>query len=794
MARKQTMLAFLITFLGALSVVAGPMPRNAIEERKGHDSGSADWPSHLEGTDPLQLKDDLLVRSHDQVDDYFLKRIAATPRLRDELWHPDFSSSANYRVSVRGHRQRLKKMLGLLEAVVEPEATRIILDEQAGRVEEVSLLIEPGFRARALVFFPETQRAHPALIAVPSESETREDFAGVGLGSSPAEWLLTLLRRGVVVAIPMSVERTLDHDLSQLSRGTRMTRRQLLHRLGFVVGRTLVGLEVQQVLALRRFLASLSEVDAGRIGVLGSRQGGMTALYAAAADENFAGAVIVDYFQQREGCWKEPVDRMLYGQLKEFGDAEVAALIAPRPLSVLHSTGGPTSATSVESELKRARRFFQGLQVAKALSSSELEKPLETAARVAGEILGAGMKASASELAYRASRHQIEDSRSRHFRMLHQYLRDLGQKSDQIRKQYWNLSGAGPDERSQRVEALKGELRTLMGVIGEEGVPLNARSRLIEVNDRFVGYEVLVDVVSGVEAWGHLLIPRAIDGSAPVVIAQHGGGGRPSLVTGIGEKTDNPYHNFGSHLASQGYVVFAPMVVVGNRPFPQARDSEHRVVFSINEVLNPKVRRAAALGMMRTSIEQTKLGRIIDFLDSMPFVDKQHIGYYGLSYGGYSVTWMRLTASVISGHFNDWRPKITNERIATSYLRHPDEDFSNWNVLHRFTHVELIAATWPRPVCVEYGERDAVTPPGWFRRAWREVQEHARSWDSVDRVVVDYFDGRHEIHAIGAVDFLDRWLKPDRAAAREDAGKRTQQHGLPKSCCGHREEWRYRGA
>ena len=44
-------------------------------------------------------------------------------------------------------------------------------------------------------------------------------------------------------------------------------------------------------------------------------------------------------FEQRENCWQEPVDRVLNGQLNEFGDAEVAALIAPRPLYDRHVAG-----------------------------------------------------------------------------------------------------------------------------------------------------------------------------------------------------------------------------------------------------------------------------------------------------------------------------------------------------------------------------------------------------------------------------------------------------------------------
>ncbi len=282
----------------------------------GSQNASRTWPAHLDGTTRFELPGDILVRQHQQIEDYFLKRIQASAAVRDQVWKPDFSSVTGYPASLQGHRKRLAEMLGLI-AVEPPESKprRVILAEGKVRIEEVRVSIDQGFDVRALVFFPESAVPAPAVIAIPSENMTRESFAGIAAGEDPRDWLLSLLSRGVAVAIPVTVERSLDHELSQLSWQARMTRRQLLHRVGFVVGRTMVGLEVQQVMALRTFLASLKEIDAKRVAVLGVEQGGMTALYAAAADEGFAGALVIDYFQKREDCWKEPVDRMLYGQL-----------------------------------------------------------------------------------------------------------------------------------------------------------------------------------------------------------------------------------------------------------------------------------------------------------------------------------------------------------------------------------------------------------------------------------------------------------------------------------------------
>ena len=45
------------------------------------------------------------------------------------------------------------------------------------------------------------------------------------------------------------------------------------------------------------------------------------------------------YFQSRQELWKEPVYRDVWGLLRDFGDAELASLIAPRALIVEASRG-----------------------------------------------------------------------------------------------------------------------------------------------------------------------------------------------------------------------------------------------------------------------------------------------------------------------------------------------------------------------------------------------------------------------------------------------------------------------
>lgn len=535
----------------------------------------------------------------------------------------------------------------------------------------------------------------------------------------------------------------------------------------------MTGMDVQQVLAIRDFLTSQVSLQRRQVELLGTGEGGMTALYSAAVDPDISGVGVINYFDRRENAWEEPVDRMLYGQLNEFGDAEVAALVASRPLDVIYTPAGPTPAPSVASEAARARKFYDALKqagrftVTSAPDGDELEQAVNGIVTRSAADGGQRPIRITAQVARRAAEQMGED----HFQELHAYLQRLDRESDAVREKRWQLLSTPVAQRAQRAGEMRKELASLMGVIPDDGTPLAPRSRLIRVTDRYMAYDVLLGVVNGVEAYGQLLVPRNARSRLPAVVCQHGFGGSPINITGVNLfpwETSEVYWEFGRSLADRGYVVFAPYVTTP---------------LAVAEVPVPNlVRLAAMLGMMRTGLEEKKLHKIVDFLQSLSFVDAGRIGYYGLSHGGYDATWMpplepRLRFTIISGHFNDWRAKITNEEKPTSYLLHPDLDFHNWDVLDRFTHVELIAAKYPRPVCVEFAEGDGTTTPEWHRRAWDQVQTFARAWGVSDQIVQTHFDGIHEIHGGTTFDFVDRWLRPERASqdtyAYTDLPRRT---------------------
>ena len=645
-------------------------------------------------------------------------------------------------------------MLGLVDAKagVRETVVDLVAEKPGCRIERVTIPIVEGLSARGLMISPSGSERRPAVVVCPDADTWPERFLGLADGPRTPSWLSSLLGSGAAVFVVQSIERLDDHPYCQTTNGK--DRRKVLYRLGYPVGRTMPGLDVQDVTAAIDYLASRSDVDSGRIGLAGVGQGGMTALYTAAIDLRVSTAVVIDYFQKRDRCWEEPVDRRICGQLLEFGDAELAAMVAPRRLSIIRTEESSIAGERIASEIDRARSFYDELGSAECLSVVSVDRRETALARW----LLPHPESSTAGPAWTetcVAPHEARSRRDLHFEERLKFLRRLIDESEASREARWKLTECPPGD----FEGVKGEMlddyRRLVGHVPSGDVPLNPKTELALRTDRYKLYRITLDVTEGVEVYGNLLVPNDIRDRRAAVICQHGLSGTPEMTTGLGMTGDTPYHEFARCLAEHGYVVFSPYLM-------QRETGE----------INKLVRMADAVGMMRVAMPVAKTNRIIDFLQGLPFVDGKRIGYYGLSYGGYSAIWIsplapRLAAVVISGHFNDWRSKITDDTRQTSYLWHPDEDFYNWDILHRFAHPELIAMTAPRPACVEFAQRDGITTPEWTAYAWKQVVRWRDHWGLTDRVELVHFDGVHEIQAIGTTDFLDRFLRPSRPVGRD---------------------------
>src|SRR3954453_21537285 len=72
----------------------------------------------LPGTKPLTREGDLAAQMVEGIDKYLMREIAASVERREEHWKVDYSSPEAYQKSIKPNRDRLKKILGVVEARV----------------------------------------------------------------------------------------------------------------------------------------------------------------------------------------------------------------------------------------------------------------------------------------------------------------------------------------------------------------------------------------------------------------------------------------------------------------------------------------------------------------------------------------------------------------------------------------------------------------------------------------------------------------------------------------------------
>jgi dienelactone hydrolase len=107
-----------------------------------------------------------------------------------------------------------------------------------------------------------------------------------------------------------------------------------LDNLARLIGRTWLGMTIEDGLRALDYLQSLPDVDGSRLGVAGYGLGGGLALFSAALDERLRAAVVQNYL----GGDIDPVALHGHGcdfvpELRRYAElSDVARLIAPRPV------------------------------------------------------------------------------------------------------------------------------------------------------------------------------------------------------------------------------------------------------------------------------------------------------------------------------------------------------------------------------------------------------------------------------------------------------------------------------
>jgi dienelactone hydrolase len=746
----------------------------------------------LAGTKPLTMEGDIAAQMVAGIDKFLLREIDLSVERRAKYWKRDFSSPEAYNKSIESNRQRLAKILGVVDERVKFDAPELIgttkLTRRAseghplaiGRGEnyEIFAVRWPAVRdvhGEGLLLVPKGEKVAD-IIAIPDADQTPEQICGLAEGVPPyRQFARILVQNGCRVVVPTLVSRQMARRAPPGQPGrANLSNREYLYRPAFELGRHLVGYEVEKVLTAVDWLALDSGKSDSTIAVYGDGEGGRIALYAAALDTRVDALCLTGSFGPRERVWSEPIDRNVFGLLEQFGDAELLTMVSPRPF-VIESGGGPKvnlpseggapavllnpDATEAANEVDRAlsaecQRKFQcrGGNVVSRHDDATFfdDNVLKRGLQYAGF---SGPFTPYSEKAPEAIGLKV-DPQVRQQRQLAEIDRDTQQllaESPYVRQKF--MQKLYDCKTVEEYEKVAEEYREFFAtqVIGRFDNPLleaNPRSRKSYDTEKWVGYEVVLDVFPDVFAYGILCLPKDLKPGEkrPVVVCQHGLEGRPQDT--IGEQGSQYYSGFAGKLADRGFVTFAPQnIYIGKDNFRTLQ------------------RKANPLGKTLFSIMVPQHQQICNWLKSQPFVDGERIAFYGLSYGGKSA--MRIPPlvkdyclSICSADFNDWVDKCASTRAPYSYVWTGEYEIFEWDLGSTFNYAEMAALIAPRPFMVERGHFDGVGVDERVAAEYAKVQRiYNVQLGMPDRCRIEWFVGPHKINGVGTFAFLHEHLK-----------------------------------
>ena len=806
---------------GAGGIEAGPLQlssnKGAInlaglwEFRTGDDAAAAQWPadldaagrvklaeafvvgagptfgkvtdfSPLEGTQPLTLTGDLASRLVEGVDRFLLRETARSVEGRADFWKRDFASAEAYGKSVQGNRERLAFILGARDPRVTAPAMELLatVDQPSlvgqGSGYEIHAVRWPAFgsvHGEGLLLTPTGRAPVADLVAIPDAAQTPEQLCGLVEGVPvESQFARRLAESGCRVLIPVIIDRSRGPHLGK----STISARQFLYSSAFELGRHLIGYEVQKVLAAVDWYALAGpKADAPRpVGVIGWGEGGLLALYAGALDPRISAVGVSGYFEDRNSLWEEPIDRNVFGLLEQFGDAELASLIAPRALVVEAAVGPQLTMTYrdggaparlrtpgrevVTREVERARALVKDLKPTARIElvvSGDGSGPFGSEAALTAFLRAAAPGASLAAPGARPEQRCIQaNAAGRQLRQLtgiDAHNQRLLSISPEVRREFMKKLDTSSLEAYARSS---GSYRDYFAeeVIGRFDLPLlppNIRTRKAYDTEKWVGYEVVMDVFPDVIAYGILILPRDLKPGEkrPVVVCQHGLEGRPQdVITGDSQY----YHDFAARLAERGFITFSPQnLYIFEDRFRTLQRKGNPIKKTLFSVIVPQHQ------------------QIVNWLKTLPSVDPKRIGFYGLSYGGKSA--MRIpplvpdyALSICSADFNEWVGKnaaTAGTAGRYSYVWGGEYEIFEFDLGSTFNYAEMAALIAPRPFMVERGHFDGVAPDETVAWEFGKVNFHYAARLGIgDRCEMETFVGPHTINGKGTFNFLHKHL------------------------------------
>ncbi len=772
-------------------------------------------PEVLPGTKPLLREGDLSAKMLEGAHKFIEGKIKGSIGNRLKLWSRDLTSKEAYESSVKKNRKRFMKYIGvedkndslvnynvgiadkqpgvLMQKFSSNNDPELVAETAKYKVYQVRWPVLNRVYGEGLLLQPKA-KSKGNIIAIPDADQQPEQLVGLLPGIAvQSQFARRLAESGFQVLIPVIISRTFLFP----GKEQQQTYREWIYRQAFHMGRHVIGYEVQKVLSAIDWFKQSADKDA-KIGVAGYCEGGLIAFYSAAVDKRIDAVLVSGYFNSRQRVWDEPIYRNVWGLLSEFGDAEIASLIAPRPLVIEHSvvpemveklqksSENPTQVEGldftgykgrlqtpafkdVQSEYSRidelTKQGFQPRELISGQKNNPVSFGSETALKKFIQFLGynSSLPVSNEIPADNRSLFDPAERQVRQVKEIEDHIQWLVRDSDKERNRFflhkvmpefgerkWSTKPYHPYYSPHRfIEAAKVYRKNfseeILGKFDDSLSVPNPQTRKIYDKERWTGYEVVLDVYSDLFAAGILLIPKDIKPGEkrPVVVCQHGRNDTPQKLV---EGNNTAYNDAAAKLADQGFIVYVPQN-------PYRGEDQYRWLH----------RKANTIKKTLFSFIISQHEQSVRWLRSLPFVDGKRIAFYGLSYGG--ETAMRVPAvlegyclSICAGDFGDWTRKVADTHYEGSFMNSLEWEMPYFNMGSTFSYAEMAYLIFPRPFMVERGHHDLVQPDEWVAYEYGKVNYFFNQFNLGDKTEIEFFNGGHSMRGEGTFKFLHKHL------------------------------------
>ncbi len=307
--------------------------------------------------------------------------------------------------------------------------------------------------------------------------------------------------------------------------------------------------------------------------------------------------------------------------------------------------------------------------------------------------------------------------------------------------------------------------RELLATIGFQDLPRpELKPKHVERVDRgfYVREKILLNTSDHISMPVYLLLPKDPPQPPPTVLALHGHGYGVKDIVGLwenGEERGTPdgYHrDFAVELCRRGFAVAAPEIsCFGERQTDFSHLEQGAPGQPVPTTCTHTAMLAFHLGRSVVGLRVFDAMRLVDYLETRGDMDASRLGAMGISGGGMHTFFStccdeRIKACVVSGYYSTFKDSIlAMNHCACNFV--PG--------LHRFGEMyDLVGLIAPRPLLVEAGDYDPIFP---IKAVKRSIVRARRVYDvfgAKNKVVTDYFEGRHRISGAKAYDFLGEEL------------------------------------